>query len=321
MRKALGDALVTDEGGVGLAADKIAATPRNSRRLLEARDSNSLRRACDPYGGDFVNSFTNLSPEFDDWAALERTRLRDKFLDAIETLSRVDLEAGHTEQALAAAQRLLSHDPANEAGCRAAMTALARLGRRSAALRQFEASKAALARALDTAPAQETLDLRSKSSRCQLARRSISQREPALGSAAPPPRREAARDPAARRRVAWPALAGCRLFIAWRWLGGDGGNTRRSPHARRRSGCRAAARRWLRCFPCRTLAVTRGSRFRRRHQRADCGHAGRNPGAGRQTGPARARLRRRRRHRRSPRNLAPPICLRLRPTSKAAACR
>lgn len=156
MRKALGDALVTDEGSVSLTVTCDAA---RFDALAAAGDPDSLRRACDLYSGDFIVSLTSVSPEFDDWATLERTRLRNRFVGALETLSHADLEAGRTGDALASAERLLTHDPANEVGCRAAMTALARLGRQAAALRQFEACKAALARLLDAPPSQETLAL------------------------------------------------------------------------------------------------------------------------------------------------------------------
>lgn len=221
VRKALGDALVTDEGSVSLAATCDAA---EFDALTAAQDLDSLRRACDLYGGDFIESLTSVAPEFDDWAALERTRLRNRFLDALETLSHADLEAGRTEQALASAQRLLRHDPANEAGCRAAMTALARLGRRAAALRQFEACKTALAGLLDAAPSQETSDLLKQIQQMPAAAESVDlshELGPAAAAAAP---RMSARAVVA---MAAAAVAGVVIigYLASRVTeGGDGGS-------------------------------------------------------------------------------------------------
>lgn len=186
VRKAMGDVVVTDEGGVSLPANTFVCDAADFGALAAAQDPDSIRRACDIYRGDFVESLINVSPDFDDWASMERTRLRNKFLDALESLSRADLASGQLEQALASAQRLLSHDPANEAGCRVAMTALARLGRRPAALRQFEACKTALARTLDATPSQETLDLVSQIQHMPAAEAVDLSREPGSTSASQP---------------------------------------------------------------------------------------------------------------------------------------
>ncbi len=240
LRKMVGAALVTDEGGVSLAADKIGCDAAQFEALVETRDPDNIRRACDAYGGDFIESLTNVSPEFDDWASLERQRLRDIFLDALETLSFADLEAGQTEQALSCAQRLLTHDPANESGCRTAMTALARLGRRSAALRQFEACKAALARAADAAPSQETLDLVRQIQHMPAAEAIDLSPKPAAGETAPAaaaaaPRRRSAAVVFAVVLAGSASLAGVGYLASRMFWAGDSG-----PGGAGASACAAA---------------------------------------------------------------------------------
>lgn len=187
VRKAVGDSVVTDEGGVSLPANTFVCDATDFEALASAQDVEGVRQACELYRGDFIDSLTNVSSDFDDWASVERTRLRNRFLDALELLSRADLESGRLEQALASAQRLISHDPANEAGCRAAMTALVRLGRRAAALRQFEACKVALARTLDATPSQETLDLVSQIQHMPAGEAVDLSREPTSGAQTSPP--------------------------------------------------------------------------------------------------------------------------------------
>ena len=118
-----------------------------------------LSEALDLYQGDFLAGFYVDSPAFEDWAALERERLRFRAMDALDGLIVGCLEAGAYPDGLSHATRLLQMDPLREETHRAMMTLLASSGQRGAALAQFETCARALRKEIGITPTPETLDL------------------------------------------------------------------------------------------------------------------------------------------------------------------
>ena len=98
-----------------------------------------LQQAVDLYTDDL---FTD--DLYDDWLAPKRCHLRQQFVTAAHTLSRILADAGDLHSAILLLQRVLSCDPADEQACFAVMVYLARIGKRAEALQQFAACKAAL---------------------------------------------------------------------------------------------------------------------------------------------------------------------------------
>ena len=99
------------------------------------------------------------SPAFEQWALLERERLRTLAIAAYQQLVDQAATAGQLEVATAYAQRLLQLDPWHEPTHRQLMRLLAHAGQRSAALAQYETCRTLLAAELGVAPDETTTAL------------------------------------------------------------------------------------------------------------------------------------------------------------------
>ena len=93
------------------------------------------------------------------WVETERERLRQMFLEAALTLSRLCLETGEYGAALETCQRILVEDQCMEEAHRLAMRVFAALGNRAAITRQYERCRAALQKEIDAYPSPQTVSL------------------------------------------------------------------------------------------------------------------------------------------------------------------
>lgn len=158
----------------------------------------------DLYAGEFLQDFSvRDAPEFDDWAALERQRLREA---AVRRLAE-DLDARLTERqapeaAVHMAMRLLALDPLNERAHRALMTLHARQGRPAAALKQYRTLAEALGRELSVQPEPATQALYREIAADRRGGGDLAPTAPDIAEAAP-----LAPRPRSRRRW-WFAAAG-----------------------------------------------------------------------------------------------------------------
>ena len=154
LRRALGDRAVTGAGDrVYLDADVVEVDVAT----LERVDGESAAGLGD---GDLLEGLNVGEEAFDDWLADQRTRLRALACDRLGRLAAARAAAGAVDDAIETARRLLTLDPANEEAHRLLMALYARAGRRSAAVRQYEACVAALERHLGVTPSAETIRLR-----------------------------------------------------------------------------------------------------------------------------------------------------------------
>jgi predicted ATPase/DNA-binding SARP family transcriptional activator len=112
------------------------------------------------YRGDFLEGFHLRSGRgFEEWAVLQRERLRRLAHRELFRLVRHYLSAGDYALGLSHAGRLLAIDPLDERAQRATLLLLARNGQRNAALQQYEKLRTLLERELNVAPASETIRL------------------------------------------------------------------------------------------------------------------------------------------------------------------
>jgi predicted ATPase/DNA-binding SARP family transcriptional activator len=112
------------------------------------------------YTNDFLDGFyLDGSPAFEQWALLERERLRTLALAAYQQLIDQSAAAGQGSTAITTAQRLLQLDPLHEPTHRQLMRLLAQMGQRSAALVQYETCRHLLAVELDAPPDEATTAL------------------------------------------------------------------------------------------------------------------------------------------------------------------
>jgi tetratricopeptide (TPR) repeat protein len=112
-----------------------------------------LSEAIALYRADF------LEDVYDDWALLERERLRELYLGGLERLITLRKQAGNYEQALLDAQRLVAADPLREEGHRELMRLYHLLDRSHAALEQFFTLRDLLSEELGVEPSSATTAL------------------------------------------------------------------------------------------------------------------------------------------------------------------
>jgi len=96
---------------------------------------------------------------YDDWCVLERERLRERQLKALESLARLCTSRGSLHDAIEAYHRLIALDPYREPAHRELMRCHYRLGDRVAAIRQYHTCSQILRDDLGLSPTPETEDL------------------------------------------------------------------------------------------------------------------------------------------------------------------
>ena len=102
------------------------------RGLAASEPSTELQTACDLYQGDFLAGFhLRQSRGFEEWAVVERERLRRLAVNGLDRLVRQAIDVGQYAAGLEAADRLTQFEPLSEAAHQQRMHLLARLGRRA----------------------------------------------------------------------------------------------------------------------------------------------------------------------------------------------
>ncbi|MFO7697740.1 MAG: BTAD domain-containing putative transcriptional regulator [Anaerolineae bacterium] len=176
-----------------------AALARASRPDDPAAVRQALEQSIALYRGDLLPSC------YDDWILPERERLRQAFQTALKGLIQLLEEEQDYEAAIAAAQRLLQHDPLQEAAYRGLIRLHALNGDRAAALRVYHTCTTVLERELEVEPGAATR----------------AAYEQLLGAAGRPSRASpptVAFSPLVGRTAEWAQLQGI-----WRSVAGDGG--------------------------------------------------------------------------------------------------
>ncbi|MGC9399867.1 MAG: ATP-binding protein [Anaerolineae bacterium] len=147
-RRALSQALWQIRTALGPSADWVVAEPEHVTFTLQpgdrldvtdfeaairSDDPAQLREAVALYQADFLEGC------YEDWALLERERLREQYLAALEHLVILHKRRGDFEAALQLAQRLVAADPLRETAHQELMRLYHLLGRDRAALEQYQA--------------------------------------------------------------------------------------------------------------------------------------------------------------------------------------
>ncbi|MEZ5934795.1 MAG: AAA family ATPase [Alphaproteobacteria bacterium] len=160
IRKALAgadvDPILVNGETLALNADLIEVDAMRFQDLTGGRQGGIDADAAALYDGDLLEGFGLRSPAFEDWLAVERARLHELALAALNRVLSAEISARKHAAALQTALRIIALDPLQESIHRALMQIYADLGRVDAALRQYESCQATLRRELDVAPEAET---------------------------------------------------------------------------------------------------------------------------------------------------------------------
>jgi tetratricopeptide (TPR) repeat protein len=133
------------------------------QRLAGERGPEAWQEAVDCYRGDLLEGLTLSAPLFEEWLLSERERLREIGVDTLARLLAFQTTSADRPDALEAAartaRRLLALEPLQEAVHRALMQLYARLGRRSAGLKQYQICVSVLQRELGVEPEAATKEV------------------------------------------------------------------------------------------------------------------------------------------------------------------
>jgi TolB-like protein len=110
--------------------------------------------------GELLEGFDGISESFGEWLAKERVRFKERLAASLyAVLQQVDRGDFDPQQVETIARRLLSFDPTHQDALNAVMRALAKLGEREHALREYERCRETLWEAARIKPLSETEQL------------------------------------------------------------------------------------------------------------------------------------------------------------------
>jgi len=150
------DLLETPGDAVALSPEACAIDLLRFEADARAEDADTLQQALALYRGDLLEGYTSREADYQDWLEMARSRLRKQACGIAERLVGLRRDQGREREAIEVLNRLLGFDRANEAAHRQLIELLARGGRRSEALRQFQECVSALAQELGIQPGPET---------------------------------------------------------------------------------------------------------------------------------------------------------------------
>jgi len=113
-----------------------------------------LEEALQIYRGDLLPEFAE-----EEWCLTHYHRLRALYLECLLMRAQLASLMGHHVEVIEYGERLLEHDPCDEAAARLLMQAYRALGRRADALQVYARCQKALAELLDTTPSEPTRQL------------------------------------------------------------------------------------------------------------------------------------------------------------------
>src|ERR1043165_5965939 len=124
---------------------------------LKSSPRGDLAALC---SGDLLEDLDGISTSLDQWLLSERTHFTERVRALLESeLHEVHSAESEAQQRAAIARRLIKFDPTHEGAARILMRALADMGERAQALREYARCRDALKLMLDVEPSPETQTL------------------------------------------------------------------------------------------------------------------------------------------------------------------
>ena len=160
LRRVLGQgALVSEGDSISLTHGWIDCDVFRFEALIQEGTRASLAAAVGLYKSPLVSDVALTEEVWIEWLGVERQRLENLALDAMVKLGDLELQAGHHEQALKAANRAIDASSLREDAHRLVMRTLAAGGRRADALKHYDDLAALLKRELAVEPDPSTRSL------------------------------------------------------------------------------------------------------------------------------------------------------------------
>jgi len=159
IRRSCGPVIAAEGDLLRLDRNRCTADVIDVKQLSGAETADELRQCLELYRGDLLEDLEPHEPVYDEWLGFARARLRKLACQAVDDLVRVLTAEKRHEEAIEALERRLALDPCCEAAHRQLMELLAAVGRRSEALRQYQACAELLERQLGAEPDFATRDL------------------------------------------------------------------------------------------------------------------------------------------------------------------
>jgi adenylate cyclase len=153
------DSLIVASGDDLMLDSSCIADVERFEALAGSDNPGEMRECLDLYRGQLLEGVNPREPEYAEWLAMARTRLRDAACRVADRLGHALVESGRIDDAIDAFRDLLKVDAAHESAHRALMSLHAQAGRRSEALRQFQACEEALHRELGVEPSARTREV------------------------------------------------------------------------------------------------------------------------------------------------------------------
>src|SRR5438128_7487430 len=151
--------LLFDGASVSLDAAAVDVDVARFERLIADGSADALGQVTALHQGDLLAGLVLAERPFEEWLTAERERLHELAIQGLSRLFAYQQQAGAYEPAVQIGLRLLALDPLQEPVHRAVMRLYARLGRREAAVRQYQLCMDVLKRELSTPPEAETTQL------------------------------------------------------------------------------------------------------------------------------------------------------------------
>jgi DNA-binding SARP family transcriptional activator len=152
-------AVVADGDTLALDPKLVDVDVAEFEAMLEDGAVPALEKAAALYRGEFLDGFRVGEAGFDDWAASERARLRERARHALSGLLVHQDDSGAVAPAIETALHLLRVDRTQERVHRTLIQLYNRIGRRADALRQYRTCVGMLRSELGVEPAPETVRL------------------------------------------------------------------------------------------------------------------------------------------------------------------
>jgi len=157
LRQTLGsESVIVEQDRICLSQTVSCDVPR-FLSLIEAGDTESMRKAVALYRGDLLSGFSIAAEPFMDWLAAERARLRDLALGALEGLMEKALNDAAPTDLLEYAKTALAIDPYREEAHRQLIRAFALVGRRNEAILHYRQLERTLKDELGVQPEAATV--------------------------------------------------------------------------------------------------------------------------------------------------------------------